>query len=111
VAPVKTASSVEIDSLLERLERDYRDRFVAAGASAFNAWGNSAKVGVEALFGTTGGPAWLISVRYASRTGWRGLFGPFVASRSLEEVERELREAMEAYLAKLQTGYRPKMFG
>jgi hypothetical protein len=108
---VKTVSSAEIDPLLARLERDYRDRFVAAGASAFNAWGNSAKVGVEALFGTTAGPAWLMSVRYASRTGWRGLFGPFVAFKPLEEVERELREAMEAYLVKLQTGYRPKLFG
>jgi hypothetical protein len=100
----------ELQALIDRLERDYRDRFVAAGAVGFDAWASPAKVGVEAYFDRSGGAAWLMSVRYAVRRGWRGLFGPFVAFKTLQDVERELRVELDAYLAKLQTGYRPRLF-
>ena len=55
----------EVRALIERLERDYRDQFVDAGAVGFDGWGNNAKVGVEARFGEHGGPGWSPSVRHA----------------------------------------------
>ena len=101
----------DIDRAIERLERDYRDRFVAAGASGFDAWGNGAKIGVEARFGRPTGPMWGPSQRYARRTGVLGLFGPLVPFRSVEDAERDLRIEIEQYLAKLAAGHKPRMFG
>ena len=100
----------EVRALIERLERDYRDQFIDAGAVGFDGWVNNAKVGVEARFGEHGGPAWSPSVRHAARTGWLGLFGPFAEKRSAADVERELRSTIEAYLQRLRAGYRPTLF-
>jgi hypothetical protein len=108
---VRRPTPVELGAIVARLEVDYRDRFVGAGASGFDAWANGAKVGVEARFGKTSGPAWLPSVRYARRTGWLGLVGPLTPFRSLEAVEQELRQRMDEYLARLRAGYKPRALG
>lgn len=101
----------DLYAAIERLERDYRNRFVEAGASGFDAWGNNAKIGVEARFGTTVGPMWGPSARYARRTGWHGLVGPLVPFRTVQQAEQELRNECERYLALLAAGYKPRMFG
>jgi hypothetical protein len=67
-------------------------------------------IGVEARFGTILGPSFVASARYARRPSWLGLFGPLVPFRSLEDAERELREEIDRYLAKLQSGHLPKLF-
>jgi hypothetical protein len=95
-------------AVCERLEADYRDRFIAAGASAFNAWANATTFGVEALYGTGIGPAWNASVSYARREGPFGLFGPARPLKTLQEAEHELREQIER---QLESGRRPRVFG
>jgi hypothetical protein len=67
-------------------------------------------VGVEAMFGRGIGPTWVASSRYARRPGWMGWFGPLVPFRTIEDAERELREEIERYLAKLNAGHKPKLF-
>jgi hypothetical protein len=102
--------STPVDDIYERIQAEYADRFFAAGATGFNAWGNGALLGVEVNFGKTFGPSFVASVRYARRDGWLGLFGRLLPFRSLEEAERELREQIESYLLKLQAGHRPGLF-
>jgi len=84
-------------AVCERLEAEYRDRFVAAGASAFNAWANATKLGVEAAFGTRSGPLWATSVVYARR---KALFGPVVPLRSLTAAADELRQQIDSELSR-----------
>ncbi|HEX7950894.1 MAG TPA: hypothetical protein VF494_11140 [Candidatus Limnocylindrales bacterium] len=98
----------ELRRVCERLEAAYRDRFIDAGASAFNAWANGARVGVEAAYGKGSGPIWAVDVRYARRLGWFGLFGPLVPFKTLDDLERELGEQIEWWLA---SGLRPRVFG
>jgi hypothetical protein len=45
------------------------------------------------------GSYWGHQVRYAKRTGPLGLFGPRVVIKGFPEIERELRDAIEAWLA------------
>ena len=93
--------AVPNDALLaicDRLEADYRDRFIAAGASAFNAWANATKIVVEADYGGSFGTVRGASVSYARRTGPFGKFGPAKPFKTLEEAERELREQIERQL-------------
>lgn len=82
-------------ALCERLEAEYRDRFLAIGASAFNAWANARKVGVEAAFGARSGPLWVASVVYARRMR---PFGPAVPLTTLQEAAQELRRQIETEL-------------
>ena len=92
----------------ERLANEFRERFFAAGATGFDVWGNGAKIGVEARFGSLVGPVWGPSVRYARRNGLFGIFGPLVPFRTIESVEAELRTECEAYLARLAAGHKPR---
>jgi hypothetical protein len=101
----------EIGAVEERLHADYSERFFAAGATGFDTWGNGAKIGIEARFREGFGPVFGPAVRYARLPGWLGLFGPLVPFRSLEDAERELRQEIEDYLAKLQAGHKPRIFG
>lgn len=100
----------QVDDVWQRLQSDYADRFFAAGATGFNAWGNGAVIGVEANFGKAFGPSFVASARYARREGWLGLFGRLVQYRSLEEAEEELRQEVDAYLSKLDSGHKPRLF-
>jgi hypothetical protein len=95
-------------AICERLEADYRDRFIAAGASAFNAWANATTIGVEAAYGRGSGPIWVTDVSFARRKGPFGLLGPPQPLKTLEEAEPELREQIER---QLESGHPPRVFG
>jgi hypothetical protein len=102
--------SEELQAMCARLQADYADRFFAAGATGFDAWGHEAMVGAEAMFGRGFGPTWVASVRYARRRGLMGWVGSLVPFRSVEDAERELRQEIEDYLAKLGSGHKPRLF-
>lgn len=83
--------------LCDRVERDFGPR-VAPFAQGIGAWANSTTVGVEIPLGGRIGPMWGLHVRYARRCGFLGLWGPREQIRPLDEVERELRLAIEGWL-------------
>jgi hypothetical protein len=85
-------------AICDRLEGDYRDRVIAAGANAFNAWANATQIVVEADYGGSSGPIRGVGVSYARRKGPFGLFGRAVPFKTLQEAERELREQIERML-------------
>jgi len=98
-------------AVIERLERDFRDRFFAVGATGFDAWTNATTIGVEARFGRIAGPIVAPTVTYARRTGWLGLFGPIRALRTLAEAEADLRRKIEDDLRRLGQGEKPRIVG
>jgi hypothetical protein len=106
-----TRQRQELQDVCKRLERDYGERFIAAGATGYASWANNANIGFEARFGKTIGPMLAPVAHYARRHGWHGWFGPLVPFRTVEDAERELRQEIETYLAKLHAGYKPRMFG
>ncbi len=87
-----------IRQLRDRLDRDYRPR-VTRFARGLDTWGNSTIIGVDVPLGGRVGPMWGHQVRYARKTGPLGLFGPRVILKDFGTVERELRRALEAWLA------------
>lgn len=98
-------------TICQRLEDDYARKFAHAGGSGLDAWANAAQIGVETRFGGRVGPVWATNVRYRRRTGWLGLFGPWVQVRTLSETEHLLRDEIEEALAKMKSGLRPHIFG
>jgi hypothetical protein len=106
---IKRPTRDELTELCERLNVRYRDRFSAFGGG-FSSWANGAHIAGEAAFGGRIGPMDGAMVRYARRTGWRGLFGPLVSFKTLGEAEIELCRELDAVLEKLAKGWRPRMF-
>ena len=101
----------EVARICVRLERDYNDPFAKAGGSGLDAWANGTKIGVETRFGGGVGSVWATDVRYRRRSGFLGLFGPWVQVRTLHEAERALRDEIDAALSEMRNGLRPQVFG
>src|SRR5687768_4544062 len=79
-----------------RLRRDYEARVWPYG-QGIDFWGNSTTVELGVPLGGRIGPYWGHQVSYAKRTGPLGLFGPRVIVKDFAAVERELRDAIEAW--------------
>jgi len=107
---IRRPTREELTALCDRLEARYRERFGTFGGS-FDSWANAAKIAGEAAFGGSVGPMCGAVVRYARRTGWRGLFGPLISFKTLEDAELELSNELDLVLGKLASGQRPRIFG
>ncbi len=87
-----------VRQLGDRLRRDYESR-VWPFARGLDFSGNSTVVELGIALGGRVGPMTGFQIRYAKRTGPLGLFGPRVILKDFGTVERELRQAIENWLA------------
>jgi hypothetical protein len=85
----------EIDQAAERLEREFMPAFKKLDG-VIGHYSNRTSLNIEVLFGKGIGTGWSAHSRFA-RLSWRP-FGRWVQTKSITDVEQELRQEIETYL-------------
>jgi len=80
-----------LTAIVERLNRNYEDKFKQLGAS-FDAWASDVDVGANLVFEGPKGPRWTQSVRYAQG---KDVFPLHKQQMPIEEEERLLPERID----------------
>lgn len=84
-----------MEDLAERLKRDYVPAFHAIGGNIGAYW-NRTSLNIEVLFGSPIGPGWSAHSTFARLKWWP--FGRWIQLKKIADVEKELRQEIEAYL-------------
>ncbi len=85
----------EIDHIADRLKREYASAFHKLDGN-IGTYANRTSLNVEVLFGKGLGTGWSAHSVFARLSWWP--FGRWSQTKPIADVERELRQEVEAYL-------------